>query len=130
MQELAVEVHRSFEADPRRPVELRNHHPLCTVDDKSSASSHQREFAHVDFLLFRSHFVLQPESHVERGAECLAVALRFQRGKFGRSHLVSDVIKIDLIVVAIDREDLGKNCLKSSQLPLGSRHVHLKKAGI
>ena len=39
------------EENPRRAVQLGDHHPLRAVDDESAVFRHERHFAHIDFLL-------------------------------------------------------------------------------
>ncbi len=40
-----------IEKHTRRAVQLRYHYPLGTIDDKGATIGHERNFAHVDFLL-------------------------------------------------------------------------------
>ena len=44
-----------FEEHARRTVQLRNDHALGAVDDERAGGGHERNFAHVDFLLL--HFL-------------------------------------------------------------------------
>ena len=99
-------------------MQLRNNHALGAVDHERALRRHERDFAHVNFLFFRPLLFAELESHVERRAESLAFALRFERAQFRLADFVMAKIERRFFVVALDRENFFEDGLQAGHFPL------------
>src|SRR5438128_11331592 len=102
-----------FECDPRRTMQLTDDDTLRSVDDKRSLGSHERNFAHVNFLFLRPLFLAELESDMKRSAVGLTFPLRLEGRQFRLSDLVMAEIKGRLLVVAFDGKDFLENGLQA-----------------
>jgi len=130
VKHLSIQVDRGLESDPRGTMQLAYDNPLGAVDDKSSLRRHERDFAHVDLLLFCSLLVPKLECHVQRGAEGLSFPLAFQGGHFRIADIVAYKIQNHFVVVALDRKYLFENSLEAYILTPAWRHILLQKFNI
>ncbi len=115
VERFAVEVQVRLEADAGRAVELAHDDALGAVDHEGAAQRHHRQLAHVDALLLRPRLVGQGEGDVERGAEGLPVAKRFEGGLLGLADFVLHEVERELLVVALDRKDLAEDRLQAGR---------------
>src|SRR5205823_9704632 len=53
VKHLAVHVHRRFKRNARRAVQLAHDYALRPIDHECSLRCHERDFAHINFLLLR-----------------------------------------------------------------------------
>ena len=111
-------------------MQLGNNHPLRPVDHERSLRRHERDLAHIDFLFLGPLFLLELESDVQRCAESLPFALRFQRSQFWLADLVMAEIQGGLFVVTLDRENFLEHSLQAIVLAFGQRHVFLQKIDV
>ena len=78
VEHLAVEMDARLESDTRRPMQLRNDDALRAVDHERARRRHERDLAHVNLFFLGPLLFLELEGNVERRAEGLAFALRFE----------------------------------------------------
>ena len=119
VERLAVEMERGLERDAGRPVQLGDDDALGAIDDKGPLRGHERNLAHVHFLLLDALLFLEAEGDVERGGKGLALALALEGAHLGIADVVGDEIEDDLLVVALDGEDLAEYGLEADVLALG-----------
>ena len=67
---------------------------------------------------------------MERRAESLAFALRFQRAQFRLADFVMAEIEGRFLVVALDRENFLEDSLQAGVFPLARRDVFLQKIDV
>ena len=67
---------------------------------------------------------------MERRAEGLAFALRFERAQFRLANFIMAEIERRLLVVALDRENFLENGLQAGVFPLAGRDVFLQKIDV
>ena len=127
VEDFAVEMDARFESDPGRAMQLGNDDALRAVDHERSLRRHERNLAHVNFLLLGPLLLAKLESDVQRRAESLAFALRLERAQFRLADFVMAEIERRLFVVALDRENFLENRLQAGHFPLRSGHVFLQK---
>ena len=108
-------------------MQLADHDALGAVDDECALRRHERKFAHVHALFLDVLVLAQAERDVKRRGESLALALAFQRAQFRLADLVIAELELDLLVIALDRENLRENGLESFVLPLGQGDFLLEK---
>src|SRR4030095_16002827 len=111
-------------------MQLTDHDSLGAVDYKSALRRHERDFAHVNLLLFRAFFFAQLEGDVQRRAIGLPFTLRFQSRQLRLANVVVTEVENSFLVVAFDWENLFKDSLESLVLPLRVRNVLLQKIDI
>ena len=122
-----------------RTVQLRNDDALGTVDDEGARGGHERNFAHVHFLLL--HFLdlfgarLTVENHqthlgAQGAGKGQAALLAFLDVKSGFAKLVLDKFQTRIAGVGNDRED-GVECgLEALDTTLHGRQVDLQELGV
>jgi hypothetical protein len=109
-------------------VELGDDHPLGPVDDELAAADHDRHVAQVHLLLdVRAVRFLQPQPHPERAAVGEAELATLVRVVPRLAQLVLHILQADLLVVAVDREDLLQHPLQAGRGPLLLRDVQLQE---
>ena len=108
-------------------MELGNDDALGAVDHESALRRHEREFAHVNFFLFRAALVLVSEGHIERRAESLPLALGFKRGHFRLAEFVADEVEGGFVLETMDREKLAEDSLQTDIPAFAYRNILLKK---
>ena len=104
-------------------MQLADHDALGAVDDEGALRRHEGQFAHVHALFLDVLVLAQAESDVERRGEGLALALALQRAELGLADLVIAELELDLLVVALDRENFRENGLEAFVLALGWREL-------
>ena len=75
-------------------------------------------------------FSPQLESDVQRRAERLTFALRFERTQFRLADFVMTEIENGFFVVTLDWENFLENCLQSVGLPFRERDILLQEVDI
>ena len=95
-------------------MELAHNDSLGTIDDKGPAQSHHREFPHVNPLLFSAGLISKGEGNVERRTERFSVTERFKSGQLWLTHFVFQEVQSELLIIALDRENLLKDRLQAS----------------
>ena len=130
VEHLAVEMDARFERDAGRAMELADDDALRAIDDECPLRRHERNFAHVNFLLLRPLFFAELEGDVERRAVGLAFALRLERRQLRFADFVMAEIESRLFIVALDREHLLENGLQPRHFPLRKRHVLLEEIDV
>jgi hypothetical protein len=115
---------------PGRAVKLRHDHPLGAVDDEGTGRRHQRDLAHIDFLLLdfldgiRCFAVEDDQANLRpqgRGkGQSPLLALGDVESRFGERE--AHKLQARIATVADDRENGGKCSLQS--LILALRHWH------
>ena len=108
-------------------MQLADDDALGAIDDERALRGHERDFAHVNFFFLGALLLLELEGHIERRAEGLAFALRFERGQLRLADFVMAEIEGRLLVVALDREDFLEHGLEAGVLPLRRGHVLLQE---
>ena len=96
------------EIDAGGAVQLADDDALGAVDDELAAADHDRHVAEVDLLLDRL-VLAEAEPDAERPAVGEAELAALGRVVAGLAQLVLDVLQAELLVVALDREDLLQN---------------------
>jgi len=119
-------------------VELGNDDPLSTVDDKGASSGHERNFAHVHFLLL--HFLHgvgsfpihddQPYPGAQGGGEGQATLLTFLDVKGRLGQLIADELQTRISRMGNDGENGAESSLKALIATLGSRQFRLQKGRV
>ena len=107
VEHFAVEMDARLESDARGAMQLRNDDALGAVDDERALRRHERDFAHVNFLFLRPLLFPELESDVERRAESLAFALRFEGAQFRLA---------DFVMAEIESR-LSRRSSRSGKLP-------------
>ena len=102
-------------------MELRDDHALGAIDDKRPLRSHERDLAHIDFLLLDAFLFLKLEGDVERRAEGLAFAHGFANAQLRLADLVTGEIQRDFLIIASDGEYFLEHRLKAGLFALGGR---------
>ena len=110
------------EIDARAAVQLAHHHALGAVDDELAAAEHDRNVAQIDLFLDRLLFV-QSQPNAER----LAVGQAQLAAFFGRvarlAQFVAQVLELDRLVVALDREDFAQHAFQAVVFALFRRRL-------
>src|SRR5437764_5275385 len=88
IENFAVEMDARFECDARRTMQLADHDAFRAVDHESPLRRHERDLAHVNFFFLRPLLLAELKRDVERRAESLALALRFERRQLRLADLV------------------------------------------
>ena len=107
-------------------MQLANNDPLGTVDDELTTAKHDRDVAEIDLFLDRL-FARKTQRNAERatvGQSQLAALVWIVPGL---SELIPQVLDLDGLVIAFDRENLTEHALDPVILPLVRRHVVLEK---
>ena len=111
-----------FEEHARRTVELRDDHALGAVDDEGAVFGHERDFAHVDFLLLHfldrvlGRFLVhddQADFGAQRGAVGEAALLAFDDVEGRRQQREAHELEAGIARVARDREDRRERGLQA-----------------
>jgi hypothetical protein len=116
--------------DARGAMELADHHALRAIDDERPLRRHERDFAHVNFLLLGSLLLAELERDMERRAVGLAFTLRLEGRQLRFANLIMAEIESRLFIVAFDRKHLFEHGLEAGILPLGKRHVLLEEIDV
>ena len=116
-----------------RTVELRHDHTLGSVDDEGTGGRHERNLAHIDFLLF--HFldrrlgcflVHDRQAHLgaQRRSKGQAALLTFLDVERRHAERVADELEARILGMALDRENAGERRLQAFILaPVGRREL-------
>ncbi len=64
IKDFPVKMDRRFKGYARRTMQLAHYHSLGSVDYEGALRSHERDLAHIDFLLFRALFIAQLKGDV------------------------------------------------------------------
>ena len=108
--------------DARTTVQLRNDNTLSTIDYKGTVVSHERNFAHVDFLFFNvfygafRRFALvdhQTQFYAQRCGIGHATDLTFLNVKHRFAKAVADVLQLGITAVALNRENGTESCFQT-----------------
>ena len=118
--------HFGDEVDTRAAMQLAHHDALGAVDDELAAAEHDRQVAEVDFFLDRLLFV-QPQPDAERPAVGQPQLAAFIRLVARLAQLVAQVLERELLVVALDREDLAQHAFQPFVLALVVRRFVLQE---
>jgi hypothetical protein len=141
-QELAARVRLAaivLEEHARRAVQLRHDHALGAVDDERARGGHERDLAHVDFLLL--HFlggglgrVLVEDNQAHLGAQRARVGeaalLAFLDIERRLAEEVAHEFQPRVARVADDREDRAERRLQPFVPAALGREVRLQEAGV
>ena len=120
-------------------MQLTHDDPFRAVDDKRAVHGHERQFAHVDLLLFDfldgglgSLAVIddQTQARAQRRAKRQAPLLTFDDIERRRPKQVTDKLEARHLVVRDDRENRGESGLKSIVVTLSPQPIGLKKVSI
>ena len=111
------------EVDAGAAVQLADHDALGAVDDELAAAEHDRHIAQVDFFLDRL-LLVEPQPDAERPAVGQPQLAAFVRLVARLAQLVAQVLELERLVVALDREDLAQHAFEAVVLALvGGRFV-------
>jgi len=116
-----------LEEHARRAVQLGNDNAFGTVDNERTIGGHERNFAHVNFIL--AHFFYhrlgrlfvqdgQTDTGAQRSSIGNATQLTFLHVKRRLTKNVVSKIKAGIAIVAMDREDRLERGLQTSILAL------------
>ena len=114
------------EVDARAAVQLADHDALGAVDDELAAAEHDRQVAQVDFFLDRL-LLVQPQPDAERPAVGQPQLAAFVRLVARLAQLVAQVLELERLVVALDREDLAQHAFQAFVLALVGRRLVLQE---
>jgi hypothetical protein len=121
-----------------RAVQLRNDDALGAVDDEGAGFRHQRQIAHVDFLLLdvldrldlgRALLVVNHEADLDPQRRTIghATELAFLDIEHRVAELVADVLQSRIAGVRDDREHRFQGAVKSTVAAIIGRNVKLQK---
>ncbi len=125
-----------LEEHARRTVQLRDDDALGAVDDEGAGGGHERNLAHVDFLLldfldgFLRRFAVhddQAHARAQRRGEGQAALLALLHVERGLAQHVLDVFETRVAAVARDREDRGERGLQTLVPPRFGRGFRLQE---
>jgi hypothetical protein len=108
-------------------MQLADNDALGTVDDEGALGSHEWQLAHEDFLFFGSLLFLQQKGDIQRRSVREPLTQAFQPVDLRLPDLVGVKVQYALPVIALNRENLGKNGLQTEVTPLGGRDLRLQK---
>ena len=108
-------------------MQLADHDALGAVDDEGALRRHEGQFAHVHALFLDVLVLAEAEGDVKRRGEGLALALAFQRAELRLADFVVAELELDLLVVALDRENFGEHGLQALVLALVGGDFLLEK---
>jgi hypothetical protein len=123
-----------------RSVELRHDHPLGTVDNERAGIRHERNFAHINFLLLHLfHRVgagrlaihddeLHARSQRRRVSEPALLALLYVEWRMAEG--IAHEFQPRVPGMADDRENRRERGLKPLILAFTRRHISLQKRGV
>ena len=114
------------EIDARRAVQLTHHNPLGAIDDELTPTEHDRHVAEVNLFLDRL-LTGQPQQHPQRSAIRHPQLTALVRIVPRLSKFVSQILELDGLVVALDREDFPQHSFDALVLPLRRQNVVLEK---
>ena len=122
-----------------RTVQLRDDDPLGTVDDERSGGSHERDLAHVDFLLlhfldggFTGLAIEQDQAHLGAQGRCEGqpALLAFAHVEGGFAQHVADEFQPGHLVMADDGKNRGECGLQPFFLALQRCGIRLQEGTI
>ena len=128
-----------IEEHARRAVQLRDDHPLRTVDHKGAVVGHERHFAHVDFLLFDvldrlvgALPVVDDQAHLdaERAGIGHTTELTFADIEDRRAQSIIDVFQRRIAAVADNGEDGFERRVQAVVQAILKGHTRLRKLAI
>ena len=111
-------------------MQLRNDDALRAVDYECALRRHERDFAHVNFFLFRPFLFAELEGNVQRRAVGLTFALRFERRQLWFAYFVVAKIESGLFVITFDRKDLFEYRLEAVILAFVKGDIFLQEVDI
>ena len=118
MQLLVARLDLDHEVDPRRAVELADDDALGAVDDELAAADHDRHVAQIDRFLEHRLALVEAEPDVERAAvgqpelpALVGIVARL-------AQVEAEVLELECLVIALDREDLPEDALQTRVAPL------------
>ena len=124
---LSLDSISTTKSTPGRAVELADDDALGAVDDELAAADHDRHVAEVDRLLERRLALVEPEPDVQ-GPAVGQAELAALVGVVARlAEVVVEVLELEGLVVALDREDLAEDPLEARVAPLVGRQVGLEE---
>ena len=107
-------------------MQLAHHDPLGAINDEFAAPEHDRNVAEVDLFLNRL-LASQPQQDPQRPAvgESKLTALVWIISRLTK--FVPQILDLDRLIVALDRENLPEHALDPMILSLIRRHIVLQK---
>ncbi len=121
--------HLGDEVDAGAAVQLAHHDALGAVDDELAAAEHDRQVAQVDFFLDRL-LLVEPQPDAERPAVGQPQLAAFIRLVARLAELVAQVLELELLVVAFDREDFAQHAFQAFVFALFRRGIVLQEARV
>ena len=123
-------LHFNEEVDARRAVQLIHDHALSAVDDELAPADHDGDFAEVDGIFHHLILVLadQADLNPERHAISEAQGAALIGGVTGFGQIVADIFQLEILVVALDGEDLAEKRFQAVVLALVGLHIFLEEA--
>ena len=125
----AVGVHALSEENSRRPVQLRDHHTLGTVDDKGAIVGHIRDVAQIHVLNLGGEVHVvgvgteELELCLERHAVSKAAVQALLYGVAGRVDVVVEEFKHKVVASVLNGKILGKHLIESFVFSFLSRSI-------
>ncbi len=116
-----------------RTMQLRYDNPLRTIDHERSVGRHERNFAHVNFLLFDfldRIWSLTVQNHqanpcTQRRCKCQPALMAFSHIESWFAEHKADEFKPSIPRMRNDREDRVKRCLQAFVFAIFSRNIGL-----
>ena len=115
--------------DSGRAVQLAHHDSLGTVDDELTTAEHDRDVAEIDLFL-DGLLASEPQQHAQRTAVRQPQLAAFVRIVARLAEFVPQILDLDGLVVALDREDFPKHTLDALVFPLVRSDIVLQEAVI
>ena len=128
VQLLVARLDLDDEVDAGRAVELADDDPLGTVDDELAAADHDRHVTQVDRFFEGRLALVEPEPDVERPAVGQAELAALVGVVARLAQVVVEILELERLVVALDREDLAEDPFKPGVAPLVDRQVGLEES--
>ena len=123
-----------FEEHPRRTMQLADDDTFCAVDHEGTRVGHERNLAHVDFLLLDFFNITgitveddQTHTGAQRRCEGQATLLTFAHVEGRFSQVVADKLEACIAGMRRDREDRRKSGLQTLRTALCRRDSLLQK---
>ena len=120
-------------------MQLGDDHALGTIDDEGTVLRHQRDFPHIDVLLFNvfdrlgGGFLViddQAHFHAQRAGVGCAAQHTFVHVKHGLTQGVVDVLQRCIAAVADNREDRFESCVQAVFATILQRDAVLSELAI
>ncbi len=120
-------------------MQLGNDDPFGAIDDKGAVLGHERDFAHVNFLLLDVLDGLlarlpvvnnQPHLNPQRNRVGDPTQLTFIHIEWRFAEFIGNVFQGGVARVAGDRKDRLKGCMQAFFQPLGRRDLSLQETAV